>query len=71
MKAEFIASIIGVVIIFVTTVSCVTYYNLQRDLLMKSNVESAIVKGIDPMSVRCAYGSSDSVCIVYTANLKK
>ncbi len=47
------------------------YYNLQRDIAMKSNIESAIVKGIDPMSVRCAYGASDAVCVVYTANLKK
>lgn len=71
MKAEFISCIIGVVIILVTAIACTTYYNLQRDLAMKSNIESAIVKGIDPMSVRCAYGSSDTVCVVYTANLKK
>lgn len=71
MKAEFISCIIGAVIVLVTTVACLTHYNLQRDLAMKSNIESAIVKGIDPMSVRCAYGSSDTVCVVYTANLKR
>jgi hypothetical protein len=71
MKAEFITCIVGAVIVLVTSVLCLTHYNLQRDLAMKSNIESAIVKGIDPMSVRCAYGYSDTVCVVYTANLKK
>ena len=71
MRVEFITCIVGSVIVVVTSVLCLTHYNLQRNLAMKSNVESAIVKGIDPMSVRCAYGASDAVCVVYTANLKK
>ena len=32
---------------------------------MKSNIESAIVKGIDPLAVRCAYEHGDNVCIAY------
>ena len=71
MKTEFINCFFGIVIVLFTTALCLTNYNLQRDLAMKSNIESAIVKGIDPMSVRCAYGASDTVCVVYTANLKK
>jgi hypothetical protein len=37
---------------------------------MKSNIESAIVKGIDPIAVKCAYGKADPVCIVYAASKK-
>jgi type III secretory pathway component EscV len=65
MAKEVLAFIIGAVLVAVTAIVCVTYYNLKKDEHLKSNVESAIVKGIDPLSVRCAYGYSDTLCIVY------
>jgi hypothetical protein len=65
MGKEVLAFIIGVVLVTVTAIVCVTYYNLKKDDHLKSNVESAIVKGIDPLAVRCAYGHSDTLCIVY------
>lgn len=71
MKAEIISGVIGAVVIVATLVASVTYYNIKKDEAMKSSIESAIVKGIDPMAVRCAYGASDSVCLVYAASLKK
>lgn len=64
---EAIAFIIGIVLIVITAIICMTFYNYNQTLAVKSSVESAIVKGIDPMSVRCAYGSTDSVCMVYAA----
>ena len=71
MKAEFIGTIIAVTISIITIVTGITYYNVQRDFAMKSNIESAIVKGIDPIAVKCAYGyGSDPVCVVYAANKK-
>lgn len=70
MKAEIVSSIIGGVIIAVTLIASVTYYNIKKDEAIKSSVESAIVKGIDPMAVRCAYGAKDNVCIVYAASKK-
>ncbi len=66
-----IAFIIGVVIVVITAVLCSTYYHIKKDEAIKSSVESAIVKGIDPMAVRCAYGSTDGVCLVYAAGAKK
>jgi hypothetical protein len=70
MKADVIAFIVAVTISIITIASGVTYYNIKRDEAMKSNIESAIVKGIDPIAVKCAYGHSDSVCVVYVANKK-
>jgi hypothetical protein len=66
-RKDIIAFVFGIVLVSVTAIVCTTYYNLQRDLAMKSNIESAIVKGIDPVAVRCAYGSSDTLCIVYAS----
>ena len=70
MKSEIIALIVAVTISMVSMIIGVVYYNIQRDAAMKSNIESAIVKGIDPIAVKCAYGSSDPVCVVYAANRK-
>lgn len=70
-RKDIIAFIIGVVVVAVTSIVCGTYYSLQRNLSMKSNIESAIVKGIDPIAVRCAYGSSDTLCIVYASTHNK
>ena len=66
--------IIAVLIGVMSLITSVTYYNYQRDQAMKSNIESAIVKGIDPIAVRCAYADrGDTICVSYaaTANLKK
>jgi hypothetical protein len=70
MKGEIIALIVAATISIVTVVAGVVYYNIKRDEAMKSNIESAIVKGIDPVAVKCAYGYSDNVCVVYAATRK-
>lgn len=70
-KSETIAFIVSVLVGVIALSTSVTYYHIKRDEAIKSSVESAIVKGIDPMSVRCAYGSTDSVCLVYAASLGK
>lgn len=68
MDKDNIAFYVGLVITVTTAVGCLTYYNTQRDQAMKSNIESAIVKGIDPLAVRCAYADrNDTICVVYSA----
>jgi glucose uptake protein GlcU len=65
-RATHITLILGVVIMVVTAIGSIAYYNIQKDNNMKSNIESAIVKGIDPLSVRCAYSAGyDQVCMAY------
>jgi hypothetical protein len=43
-------------------------YNKNSELKsMERNIESAIVKGIDPLAVRCAYGDSSWICMQYAS----
>lgn len=70
MKTEIISIVVAATVAMVSLIVGVVYYNIKRDEAMKSNIESAIVKGIDPIAVKCAYGSSDPVCVVYAANRK-
>jgi hypothetical protein len=54
----------------ITLIGSVTFYKHSELQSMKSNIESAIAKGIDPVAVRCAYAEPrDVVCITYTAQL--
>ena len=62
---ETISFVVGVVLVLITGIGCATYYNHHKTEAMKSNIESAIVKGIDPIAVRCAYERGDNVCIAY------
>ncbi len=61
--------IISVLIGVMTMIISVTYYQYNQLQAMKSNIESAIVKGIDPIAVRCAYAqSNDVVCVAYASS---
>lgn len=70
MKAEYIATVVALTISVISIVTGVVYYEMKRDEAMKSNIESAIVKGIDPIAVKCAYGKADPVCVVYATTRK-
>ena len=37
---------------------------------MERNIESAIVKGIDPVAVRCAYKADSTMCAIYATKAK-
>lgn len=56
---------IAVFITAIVSVLAFMNYKMQEVEAMKSNIESAIVKGIDPIAVKCAYGYSDAVCVAY------
>ena len=62
--------VVSILIGVMSLIGAVTFYEYNQLNAMKSNIESAIVKGIDPIAVKCAYGSSDPVCVVYAANRK-
>lgn len=60
---------VSILIAVITFIGSITFYNHAEMLAIKSNVESAIVKGIDPVAVRCAYAAhSDVVCVAYSAS---
>ena len=57
---------------FTTLVGCIAYYEVKRDELMSRNIESAIVKGVDPMAARCSYSKpTDTICVVYASSSHK
>lgn len=61
--------IISLLIAIVSLIGSVTFYQYNELQAIKSNVESAIVKGIDPIAVRCAYATErDVVCVAYGAS---
>jgi hypothetical protein len=46
----------------------VSIYQVNDRVLMAKNIENAIAKGIDPMSVRCSYTRGDDpICIAFAA----
>jgi hypothetical protein len=58
-----------VTLAIVTLIGSITFYQYSEMKSVERNVESAIVKGIDPVAVRCAYAnSSDMVCVAYGAS---
>jgi hypothetical protein len=60
---------ISFLIAIVTLVCSITFYKYSELKSVERNVESAIVKGIDPVAVRCAYASErDVVCVAYAAS---
>lgn len=60
--------VISVLIGVMTLIGSITFYHYNQLQAMKSNIESAIVKGIDPVAVRCAYASErDYICVAYGA----
>lgn len=58
-------------IILLSCIASYQYYNIQDRQLMAKNITDAIQKGIDPLSVRCAYASEiDAVCVAYAYTSK-
>ena len=63
--------VISVLIGVMSLIGSVTFYKYNELQALKSNIESAIVKGIDPVAVRCAYSDQrDVVCVAYGAGLQ-
>lgn len=57
-------------IIFTFIIAMTTYY-IQDRTLMSKNIDNAIAKGIDPLSVRCSYVKSDDIiCVSYASSLQ-
>jgi hypothetical protein len=56
--------------ILLAVLALIGSYSFNKNAELKSmerNIESAIVKGIDPLAVRCAYGDSSWICMQYAS----
>ena len=72
MNKDLITILTCVTIVMCTVVIAGFNYNTNSQNNMAKNIESAIAKGVDPVSVKCAYEtSSNAVCITYAATAKK
>jgi hypothetical protein len=64
--------VIALAIVIVSAIIGATYYNVNDRILMSKNIDSAIAKGLDPISVRCSFvTNTDTVCVAYAASSKK
>ena len=58
-------------IIAISMILGITVYNLEENNLKSKNIEQAISKGLDPLSVRCSYADSrDLLCVAYASSRK-
>lgn len=63
-----VAVVVSIAVVMVSSIVSVAWYYIHKDASMKTNIESAIAKGIDPVAVRCAYmAQSDIMCAVYAS----
>jgi hypothetical protein len=58
----------AITLVALSIVAAVGIYEMNERKLMASNIESAITKGIDPLTVRCSYAKDyDTICIAHAA----
>lgn len=68
MDNEFKLFVITSAAVIITAIFGVSVYNITDRSLMAQNIDNAIAKGINPMSVRCSYvRGDDPICISYAA----
>ena len=49
-----------------------TTYKIKDRELMSKNIQEAISKGIDPLTVRCSYASeTDNICVAFASIQQK
>lgn len=71
MNKDLTTLIVCITLVMCSMVAAVTLYNINDRNNMAKNIESAIQKGIDPISVKCAYETNaNAVCIAYSMGKK-
>lgn len=72
VSTELVTIIICITIAVCSVIVGAFVYNINDRNNMAKNIEAAIQKGVDPISVKCSYESSPtSTCIAYSMSLKK
>jgi hypothetical protein len=67
MNKDIITIAASAVIVLCTAIIGAIVYNVNDRNNMAKNIEAAIAKGVDPLSVKCAYETSvNSVCIAHS-----
>ena len=67
-----ITAIVSIAIVVASIIASIATYNINDRNNMAKNIDSAIQKGIDPISVKCSYETnSTSTCIAYAIGQKR
>ena len=71
-SSSFITVVICIMIMCMTGIISVSMNYINDRNNMAKNIEAAIQKGVDPISVKCSYESTPtSTCIAYSMTLRK
>jgi hypothetical protein len=55
-----------IMMVLISAIIGYCYYSIKDREFMSNNIQSAIEKGIDPMSVRCSYAKvDDTICVAF------
>jgi hypothetical protein len=66
---DFKTMVIAGTIVVVSAIIGASVYNINDRMLMSKNIDNAIAKGVDPLSVRCAFADGrDMICVAYGAS---
>jgi hypothetical protein len=65
MKNEYVIFIVSMLVAVLMLIATYGYIKIAELRSMERNIESAIVKGIDPLAVRCSYGDNSWICLQY------
>jgi hypothetical protein len=72
MNKDILTIAVSAVIVMCTAIIGAIVYNTNDRNNMAKNIEAAIAKGVDPLSVKCAYETgSNTICITYAATTRK
>lgn len=56
----------GLLVLVLTIIAAFWNYKINENNLMSQNIQNAMAKGIDPLSVRCTYAAdTDNICLAY------
>ena len=58
----------SITLVLLSIIVAISVYSMNDRKLMAANIENAIAKGIDPLTVRCSYARDyDTICITHAA----
>ncbi len=61
--------VVSLTLVLLAAIFGLGYYNISDRTLMAQNIDNAIAKGIDPLSVRCSYAKSDDIiCVAFASS---
>lgn len=56
----------GLMALIILVIIAFWNYKINENNLMSQNIQNAMSKGIDPLSVRCTYAAdTDNICLAY------